>query len=52
MLKWTQHILIQLEEVVHKYNEDSSRQEKLIEKDERMFDDKVLEDIVHQIAIK
>ena len=41
----TQHILIQLEEVVQKYNEDSSRQEKLIEKAERKFDDKVLEHI-------
>ena len=48
----TQHILIQLEEVVQKYNEDSSRQEKLIEKAERKFDDKVLEHIAHQIAIK
>ena len=28
----TQHILIQLEEVVQKYNEDSFGQEKLIEK--------------------
>ena len=48
----TQHILIQLEEVVQKYNEDSSKQEKLIEKVERKFDSKVLEHIAQQIAIK
>ena len=39
----TQHSLIQLDEVVQKFNEDSSRQEKLIEKAKRKFDDKVLE---------
>ena len=41
----TQHILIQLEEAIHKFNEDSSRQENLIEKVERKFDNNVLEDI-------
>ena len=34
------------------YNEDSSRQEKLIEKSKRNFDDKVLKHIAEQIAIK
>ena len=48
----TQHILIQLEEVVQKFNEDSSGKDKLIEKAERKFDDKVLEHIAQQIAIK
>ena len=41
----TQHILIQLEEVVQRFNEDSLGQEKLIEKAERKFDNKVLEHI-------
>ena len=48
----TQHILLQLEEVVQKFNEDSSGQEKLIEKAEKKFDNKVLEHIAQQIAIK
>ena len=48
----TQHILIQLEEAVHKFNEDSSGQEKIIEKDEKKFDNKVLEHIAQKIAIK
>ena len=48
----TQNILLQLEEVVHKFNEDSSVQEKLIEKAEKKFDNKVLEHISQQIAIK
>ena len=48
----TQHILIQLEEVVQKYNEDSSRKEKLIQKAERKFDNKVLEHIaIKQVAL-
>lgn len=34
----SQHILLQLEEVVSKFNEDSSGQEKLIEKAEKKFD--------------
>ena len=41
----TQHILLQLEEAVQKFNDDSSRQEKLIEKAEKKFDNKVLEHI-------
>ena len=41
----TQHILLQLEEAVQKFNEDSSGHEKLIEKDEKKFDNKVLEHI-------
>lgn len=48
----TQHILVQLEEEIQKYNEDSTGQEKLIEKAERKFDSKVLEHIAQQIAIK
>ena len=48
----TQHILIQLEEAVHKFNEDTSGQEKLIEKAEKKFDNKVLEHIAQHIAIK
>ena len=48
----TQHILIQLEEEIQKYNKDSSRQEKIIEKAERKFDNKVLEHIAQKIAIK
>ena len=40
--------MIQLEEVVHKFNEDTFGQEKLIEKAEKKFDNKVLE----HIAIK
>ena len=48
----TQHILLQLEEAVQKFNEDSSGQEKLIEKVEKKFDNKVLEHIAQQIAIK
>lgn len=48
----TQHLLIQLEEAVQKFNEDSSGQEKIIEKVERKFYDKVLEHITQHIAIK
>ena len=48
----TQHILLQLEEAIQKFNEDSSGQEKLIEKAEKKFDNKVLEHIAQQIAIK
>ena len=51
-MDYTQHILIQLEEAIQKYNEDSSRQDKLIEKTERKFGNKVLEHIAQQIAIK
>ena len=48
----TQHILIQLEEDIQKYNEDYLGQEKLIEKVERKFENKVLEHIAQKIAIK
>lgn len=48
----SQHILLQLEEVVNKFNEDSTSQEKLMEKVEKKFDNKVLEHIAQQIAIK
>lgn len=48
----SQHILLQLEEVVSKFNEDSSGQDKLIEKVENKFDKKVLEHISQQIAIQ
>ena len=44
--------MIQLEEAVHKFNEDTSGQEKLIEKAENKFDNKVLEHIAQHIAIK
>ena len=45
----TQHILIQLEEVVKKINEDSFGQEKLIEKVERKFDNNVVGHIVSKL---
>ncbi|GLJ49362.1 hypothetical protein SUGI_1044140 [Cryptomeria japonica] len=48
----SQHILLQLEEVVNRFNEDSSGEEKLIERTEKKFDNKVLEHIAQQIAIK
>ena len=48
----TQHIFLQLEEAVQKFNEDSTGQEKLTEKAERKFDNKVLEHIAQHIAIK
>ncbi|GLJ23271.1 hypothetical protein SUGI_0440210 [Cryptomeria japonica] len=48
----SQHILLQLEEAVNRFNEDSSGEEKLIEITENKFDNKVLEHIAQQIAIK
>ena len=48
----SQHILLQLDEAVSKFNEDFSGQEKLLEKAERKFDNKVLEHIAQHIAIK
>ncbi|GLJ27649.1 hypothetical protein SUGI_0542560 [Cryptomeria japonica] len=48
----SQHILLQLEEAVNRFNEDSSGEEKLIERTEKKFDKKVLEHIAQQIAIK
>ena len=48
----TQHIFLQLEEAVQKFNEDSSGQEKLIEKAEKKFDNKVLEHIAQKIIVK
>ncbi|GLJ25533.1 hypothetical protein SUGI_0488990 [Cryptomeria japonica] len=48
----SQHILLQLEEAVNRFNEDSSGEEKLIERIEKKFDNKVLEHIAQQIAIK
>ena len=48
----TQHILLQLEEAVNKFNEDSLGQDKLMEKVEKKFDNKVLEHIAQQIAIQ
>ena len=41
-----------IEEVVSKFNEDSSGLEKLIEKEKKKFDNKVLEHIAQQIAIQ
>ncbi|GLJ26803.1 hypothetical protein SUGI_0522910 [Cryptomeria japonica] len=37
----SQHILLQLEEVVNRFNEDSSGEEKLIERTEKKFDNKL-----------
>ncbi|GLJ24337.1 hypothetical protein SUGI_0464530 [Cryptomeria japonica] len=48
----SQHILLQLEEAVNRFNEDSLGEEKLIERTEKKFDNKVLEHIAQQIAIK
>ncbi|GLJ11339.1 hypothetical protein SUGI_0152850 [Cryptomeria japonica] len=48
----SQHILLQLKEAVNRFNEDSSGEEKLIERTEKKFDNKVLEHIAQQIAIK
>ncbi|GLJ43345.1 hypothetical protein SUGI_0900360 [Cryptomeria japonica] len=48
----SQHILLQLEEAVNRFNEDSSGEEKLIERTEKKFDNNVLEHIAQQIAIK
>ncbi|GLJ25488.1 hypothetical protein SUGI_0488040 [Cryptomeria japonica] len=48
----SQHILLQLEEAMNRFNEDSSGEEKLIERTEKKFDNKVLEHIAQQIAIK
>ena len=48
----TQHVFLQLEEAVQNFNEDSSGQEKLIEKYEKKFDNKVLEHIAQQIDIQ
>ncbi|GLJ41541.1 hypothetical protein SUGI_0859710 [Cryptomeria japonica] len=48
----SQHILLQLEEAVNRFNEDSSGEERLIERTEKKFDNKVLEHIAQQIAIK
>lgn len=47
----SQPILFQLGEVVQKFNEDTEGQEKLIEKFENKFNNKVLEHISRQIAI-
>ena len=44
--------MTQLEEAVYKFNEDTSGQEKLIEKAEKKFDNKVLKHIAQHIAIK
>ena len=47
----SQHILLQLEEAVYNFNEDSTGQEKLIEKAEKKSDNKVLEHIAQHIVI-
>ena len=47
----SQQILLQLEETVNKFNEDSIGQDKLMEKANKKFDNKVLEHIAQQIAI-
>ena len=46
----SQHILLQLEEAVNKFKEDFSGQDKLIEKVEKKFDNKVLEHVAQKIA--
>ncbi|GLJ39681.1 hypothetical protein SUGI_0811210 [Cryptomeria japonica] len=48
----SQHILLQLKEAVNRFNEDSSGEEKLIERTKKKFDNKVIEHIAQQIAIK
>ena len=48
---YSQPILLQLAEAVQNFNDDSSGQEKLIERVEKKFDNKVLEHIAQQIAI-
>ena len=47
----SQPILYQLAEVVQKFNEDTDGQDKLLEKAEKKFDNKVLEHIAQQIVI-
>lgn len=47
----SQHIFLQLEEVVNKFNEDTFGQKKLIEKVEKKFNNKVLEHIAPYITI-
>ena len=47
----SQHIFLQLEEAISKFKEDFSGQEKLMEKAEKKFDNKVLEHVAQQIAI-
>jgi hypothetical protein len=48
----SKHIFLQLEEAVNKFNEDTSREEKLIARAEKKFENKVLENISQHIAIK
>ena len=47
----SQPILYQLEKVVHKFNEYLDGQDKLLQKEEKKFENKVLEHIAQQIAI-
>lgn len=47
-----QPILAQLVEIVHKYNEEHNRQEKLLQRAERNFENKVLEQVAQKIAIE
>ena len=47
----TQPILVQLAEVVHKFNEDLNGQEKLLQRAERKFENKVLEQVAQKIGI-
>ena len=48
----SQPIFLQLAEAIQKFNEDTSGQDKLIEKAKKKFDDKVIEHIAQKIAIK
>ena len=47
----SQPILYQLVEVVQKFDEDTNGQDKLVQKAEKKFDNKVLEHIIQQITI-
>lgn len=47
----SQHILLQLEEAMNKFLEDTSGEEKLMEKETKKFENKVLEHIAQQIAL-
>ena len=44
-------ILDQLVHIIHKFNEDTNGQEKLIQKTKRKFEHRILENVVRKIAI-
>ena len=45
------HIIYQLINIVHKFNEDTNGQDKLLMKVERKFENKVLENVAQKLAI-